>query len=199
MPDPEGPRTMPRWLPHPHHDPRRRARGLLYRVPLEGAVGLGLLLALPNGRADREGQVPRTDPYSFTWFGMPWTLHEWLSELFLFSLVNGIGYMGAVYVFALIPAYHHRHPGLRAPQARAANPGGHRRDDAVGPADHPLRHRPAPGGVVDLLRALIGGLVHLRPDRARWVLLPGAAVRRLGQPPRAVGHRPRGAGRLRNT
>ncbi|MEO8252259.1 MAG: hypothetical protein ABI578_07270 [Chloroflexota bacterium] len=49
------------------------------------------------------GRVPSTDPFSFTWFGKPWTPHEWLSELFIFRLVDGVGRIGALFVFGLFP------------------------------------------------------------------------------------------------
>jgi hypothetical protein len=50
------------------------------------------------------GQVPFTDPFSFTWFGMPWTPHEWLSEVLIYWLVTGLGRIGALLVFGLFPA-----------------------------------------------------------------------------------------------
>ena len=49
------------------------------------------------------GHVPSTDPFSFTWFGQPWTPHEWLSELLIFRLVDTIGRIGALLVFGLFP------------------------------------------------------------------------------------------------
>jgi hypothetical protein len=50
------------------------------------------------------GQVPSTDPFSFTWYGKPWTPHEWLSELLIYWLVTGLGRIGALIVFGLFPA-----------------------------------------------------------------------------------------------
>ena len=50
------------------------------------------------------GQIPTTDPFSFTWYGKPWTLHEWLSELLMYWLVDGLGRLGALVVFGLFPA-----------------------------------------------------------------------------------------------
>jgi hypothetical protein len=50
------------------------------------------------------GRVPNTDPFSFTWNGMPWTPHEWLSELLIYCLVSGIGRIGALFAFGLFPA-----------------------------------------------------------------------------------------------
>ena len=49
------------------------------------------------------GQVPSADPFSFTWFGKPWTPHEWLSELLIYWLVSGIGRVGALILFGLFP------------------------------------------------------------------------------------------------
>jgi hypothetical protein len=50
------------------------------------------------------GRVPTTDPFSFTWGGMPWTPHEWLSELLIYLLVDAWGRLGALFAFALFPA-----------------------------------------------------------------------------------------------
>ena len=115
-------RAMPRWLPHP----------LVIHVIVLGIVLYAAFLwkgpwdsdfywHLPTGRLIAEGKFPRTDPFSFTWGGMPWTLHEWLGELFLFQLVDKLGYMGAVYVFGLIPASPWRSSPSRS-TARAAQP-----------------------------------------------------------------------------
>jgi hypothetical protein len=49
------------------------------------------------------GQVPTTDPFSFTWAGQPWTLHEWLSEVAMYLLITGIGTLPSLIVFGLIP------------------------------------------------------------------------------------------------
>jgi hypothetical protein len=50
------------------------------------------------------GQVPSTDPFSFTWAGQPWTPHEWLSELLMYWLVSAVGRTGALFAFGLFPA-----------------------------------------------------------------------------------------------
>lgn len=50
------------------------------------------------------GRVPTVDPFSFTWAGQPWTLHEWLSELLIYLLVDGVGRIGALIIFGLLPA-----------------------------------------------------------------------------------------------
>ena len=50
------------------------------------------------------GSVPSADPFSFTWAGRPWTPHEWLSELLIYWLVDGLGRLGALVVFGFFPA-----------------------------------------------------------------------------------------------
>ncbi|HEX2141524.1 MAG TPA: hypothetical protein VHK28_04500, partial [Candidatus Limnocylindria bacterium] len=50
------------------------------------------------------GRVPTTDPFSFTWQGQPWTPHEWLSELLMFWLVDGLGRTAATVLWGLFPA-----------------------------------------------------------------------------------------------
>lgn len=50
------------------------------------------------------GSVPSTDPFSFTWNGQPWTLHEWLSELLIYWLVSAAGRIGSLIVFGVLPA-----------------------------------------------------------------------------------------------
>jgi len=57
-----------------------------------------------GGLIAQTGQVPTTDPFSFTWTGMPWTLHEWLSELLMYWLVASAGQLGALVIFGLLPA-----------------------------------------------------------------------------------------------
>ena len=49
------------------------------------------------------GQIPTTDPFSFTWAGQPWTLHEWLSEVFMHLLITAVGVLPSLIVFGLIP------------------------------------------------------------------------------------------------
>jgi hypothetical protein len=48
------------------------------------------------------GSVPHTDPFSFTWGGQPWTMHEWLGELFIYALVTAFGAGFATFVFGVI-------------------------------------------------------------------------------------------------
>jgi hypothetical protein len=49
------------------------------------------------------GQIPTTDPFSFTWAGQSWTLHEWLSEVFMHLLITGVGVLPSLIAFGLIP------------------------------------------------------------------------------------------------
>lgn len=124
-----------------------------------------------TGELIANGQFPRTDPFSFTWSGMPWTLHEWLSELLIFRLVDGIGYMGAVFVFAFIPgiamgilaiALHRL--GLRTAAVVAGTS-----LSALLVIPYATLRPQALSWI--MFAILVGGLVHLRPDRARWILV----------------------------
>jgi hypothetical protein len=57
-----------------------------------------------GGLIAETGSVPTVDPFSFTWYGRPWTPHEWLSELLMYWLVSGLGRTGALFIFGLFPA-----------------------------------------------------------------------------------------------
>ena len=50
------------------------------------------------------GTVPRVDDYSFTVLGQPWISHEWLTELLIFMLGRGFGYVGVAACFGLVSA-----------------------------------------------------------------------------------------------
>ena len=94
--------SVPRWLPHPLVLFSLLLGVLLFAAFLsKGPWDSDFYWHLVTGRLIAEGQFPTTDPYSFTWGGMPWTLHEWLGELIIFPLVDTLGYMGAALVFAL--------------------------------------------------------------------------------------------------
>jgi hypothetical protein len=163
---------MPRWLPHPVALHAIVLGAVLYAAFLaKGPWDSDFYWHLPTGRMIAEGAFPRTDPFSFTWGGMPWTLHEWLGELLLFRLVDGLDYMGAVLVYALIPGIAmailafalHRY-GLRTAAIAASTtltafliiPYATIRPQAVSWI---------------FFAILIGGLMHLRPDRWRWTLM----------------------------
>ena len=124
-----------------------------------------------TGRFIAAGEFPRTDPFSFTWGGMPWTLHEWLGELVIYRLVDGLGYTGAVIVFAFIPgivvailAFALHRLGLRTGAVIGAT-------TLVALLVIPyVTLRPQALSWV-MLAALVGALLHLRPERVRWAFL----------------------------
>ncbi len=97
------------------------------------------------------GRVPSTDPFSFTWFGRPWTPHEWLSELLIYWLVSTVGRVGALVVFGLAPV------AIFAALAAALARGG-ARALAIG--------LPFVLGAFVLI-----GYVTLRPQAVSWLLL----------------------------
>src|SRR5215211_2282422 len=50
------------------------------------------------------GQLPRTDPFTFTSGGASWVTHEWLTEV-IFALIDSqFGYVGNVMLSALLGA-----------------------------------------------------------------------------------------------
>jgi hypothetical protein len=48
--------------------------------------------------------VPRLDPFSFIAPSLPWTAHEWLSEVVMAIVHNALGLPGIVFLFALLLA-----------------------------------------------------------------------------------------------
>lgn len=117
------------------------------------------------------GQVPSTDPFSFTWFGRPWTPHEWLSELLIYRLVSWLGERGALAAFSILG------PATIALLAVAFA----RRRIATVPLVTSLivaaaalipyvTLRPQAESWF-LMALLIGGLLELRADRPAWALL----------------------------
>lgn len=50
------------------------------------------------------GQLPRTDPFSFTSAGVGWVTHEWLTEVIFALVANRFGYVGNVALCALLGA-----------------------------------------------------------------------------------------------
>jgi hypothetical protein len=57
---------------------------------------------LQTGELIAQSGLPSHDPFSFT-YGGPWTLHEWLGELLLYRMVDGIGPVATLAAFALLP------------------------------------------------------------------------------------------------
>jgi hypothetical protein len=97
------------------------------------------------------GRVPNTDPFSFTWAGQPWTPHEWLSELLMYWLVDGVGRTAALFVWGLIPA------AIIATQAAMLARRGVTVRAFAGPAV--------------LIGLVITPYVTLRPQAVSWLLL----------------------------
>ncbi|MDQ4034393.1 MAG: hypothetical protein M3153_00540 [Chloroflexota bacterium] len=54
------------------------------------------------GRLIAEHGILTTDPFSYTWAGRPWVMHEWLGQLLMYWLVNGAGVAVATFVFGVI-------------------------------------------------------------------------------------------------
>ena len=95
---------MPRWLPSPIAISVMVLGVLLYAAFLsKGPWDSDYYWHFQTGRLIAEGSFPRTDPFSFTWGGMPWTLHEWLSEVLMYLLISGPGVMFSLIAFGLIP------------------------------------------------------------------------------------------------
>ena len=94
-----------RWLPSPIVILAVALGGVMFALTVaKGVQDPDYFWHLTTGKLIAEtGQVPSTDPFSFTWFGQPWTPHEWLSELLIFRLVDGLGRIGALLVFGLFP------------------------------------------------------------------------------------------------
>ncbi|MGH2393483.1 MAG: hypothetical protein ACRDGH_08320 [Candidatus Limnocylindria bacterium] len=82
-----------------------------------GLAGIMVVVVLAKGLTDPDffthvrtgqlivetGQVPTTDPFSFTWGGEPWTLHEWLSEVVMYLLITAVGVLPSLLLFGLVP------------------------------------------------------------------------------------------------
>ena len=74
-------------------------------IPLLNATDPDYWWHLRTGQLIAEtGTVPRVDDYSFTMTGQPWISHEWLTDLLIFVLGRGIGYVGVAALFGLVGA-----------------------------------------------------------------------------------------------
>jgi hypothetical protein len=95
-----------RWLPRPAAIMAFALGGVMFAITVtKGVQDPDYFWHITAGRLIAQtGHVPSTDPFSFTWFGQPWTPHEWLSELVIYRLVDGIGRVGTLFVFGLFPA-----------------------------------------------------------------------------------------------
>jgi hypothetical protein len=96
-------RPMGRRLPSPF---------AIYAVTVAGMFGIvaaarGLVDSdyywhITAGRLIAERGVLTTDPFSYTWTGQPWVMHEWLGELLMYGLVSTVGPGPAAFVFGAI-------------------------------------------------------------------------------------------------
>jgi len=84
----------------------------IYAVTVAGVFGIlaavrGLVDSdyywhITAGRLVAERGVLTTDPFSYTWAGEPWVMHEWLGELLMYWLVSGVGPGIATFLFGVI-------------------------------------------------------------------------------------------------
>jgi hypothetical protein len=95
-----------RWLPSPTALLAIALGGVMFALTVtKGVQDPDFFWHMAAGKLIAQtGHVPSTDPFSFTWFGKPWTPHEWLSELLIYWLVTGVGRIGGLVVFGLFPA-----------------------------------------------------------------------------------------------
>ncbi len=54
------------------------------------------------GRLVAERGVLSTDPFSYTWGGQAWVMHEWLGELVMYWLIAGVGVGVSTFLFGVI-------------------------------------------------------------------------------------------------
>ena len=95
-----------RWLPSPVAILAIALGGVMFAITVtKGVQDPDFFWHITTGQLIADtGSVPSADPFSFTWYGQPWTPHEWLSELLIYWLVTGLGRIGALFVFGLFPA-----------------------------------------------------------------------------------------------
>lgn len=101
---PEPPPRVVGWLPSPIGIHVLVLSGLLVAFVLaKGPWDADFFWHFRTGELIATTGLFGTDPFSFTWNGRPWVLHEWLSQLAIYQLVDAFGYLGAVAVFAILP------------------------------------------------------------------------------------------------
>ncbi len=71
-------------------------------VAARGPVDSDYYWHVTAGRLVAQHGVMSVDPFSFTWAGQPWTMHEWLGELAIYWLVTALGVAVATFVFGLL-------------------------------------------------------------------------------------------------
>lgn len=94
----------PRWLPSPLALVLMVLAAILVLVGLaHGLTDADYFWHLTTGRLIVDsGSVPSTDPFSFTWFGQPWTPHEWLGEVLIYASVTLLGGTLTAALFGLL-------------------------------------------------------------------------------------------------
>lgn len=71
---------------------------------VRGAIDADYYWHVTAGRLVAEGGVLITDPFSYTWQGQPWVMHEWLGQLIIWLLVTGVGFGVTAFLFGVISA-----------------------------------------------------------------------------------------------
>jgi hypothetical protein len=105
MTDAAAPARALRWLPTPAVLLVVAASAvLLFATLAKGLQDADYFWHITTGRLiATSAQVPSTDPFSFTWGGQPWVLHEWLGQLLIHALVSALGEWVALAVFGMLP------------------------------------------------------------------------------------------------
>ena len=98
--------AVPRWLPAPTALVFAAiATVLVSTTTFHGLTDVDYFWHVTTGRLiATTGQVPTTDPFSFTYAGGAWTLHEWLAELLIYGLVTVAGSAVTLVFFGLVGA-----------------------------------------------------------------------------------------------
>ncbi|MDO8682836.1 MAG: hypothetical protein Q7N50_05075 [Armatimonadota bacterium] len=78
--------------------------GLCFAVPLAGRINdPDIWWHLRTGELIvNSHSIPRVDPFSFTMFGHPWVLHEWMSEVVFWLTYSRFGFGGIVFLKGLL-------------------------------------------------------------------------------------------------
>lgn len=99
------PAPLIRWLPSPMTLLVIGLGGVLFALTIsKGIQDPDYFWHVTTGELILDsGRIPTTDPYSFTWGGQPWTLHEWLSEVLIAWLLGTVGETATLLLFGLIP------------------------------------------------------------------------------------------------
>jgi hypothetical protein len=74
-------------------------------VTARGLVDSDYYWHVTAGRLTAERGVMSTDPFSYTWGGQPWVMHEWLGELLIYWLVSAVGVGVATFAFGVISIF----------------------------------------------------------------------------------------------